>query len=206
MSDEKTISVLVVDDHPIVRDGLESLISTTKGLSFFGSAANGAEAVKICRGANLPDAVLMDIRMPEMDGFETLKALRKINTSIRVLLLAGMPLQVEVDKAKALGAAGYIPKSSDRNRILSALRTIVKNPSVFVQDEVPAGTGSILSPRELQVLTLLSTGHSREDIALCLGISVETVKSHTKNIFLKLDAPSSVAAVGRAYELGILRP
>ena len=206
MTAAKSISVLVVDDHPIVRDGLESLISTTKGMKFFGSATNGAEAVGMLRQKGLPDAVLMDIRMPEMDGFETLKAMMKLNSSIRVLLLAGMPLQVEVDKARSLGAAGYIPKSSDRKRILSALRTIVENPSAFVQDEVPAGTGSILSPRELQVLTLLSTGHSREDIALCLGISMETVKSHVKSIFLKLDAPSSVAAVGRAYELGILRP
>lgn len=201
----KDIKVLIVDDHPIVRDGLEALIASSKGLALFGAAANGKEAVDKCRDGR-PDAVLMNIRMPVMDGFETLKAMRKIHPTIRVLLMAGMPLQVEVDKARALGAAGYIPKGSDRNRILSALRTIATDPKVFVQDEVPAGTGSVLSPRELQVLTLMSTGHTREDIALALGIGVETVKSHVKAIYLKLDSPSSAAAVGRAYELGILRP
>lgn len=201
----KTISVLVVDDHPIVRDGLDALISSTKGMRVFGLAADGNEAVKMCAVNEPPDAVLMDIRMPGKDGFETLKSLKTVHPSMRVLLMAGMPLQVEVDKAKAIGAAGYIPKSSDRNRIISALRTIVEKRDAFVQDEVPAGTGSILSPRELQILTLLSTGHTREDIALCLGIGEETVKTHVKKIFLKLDAPSSVAAVGRAYELGILR-
>ena len=202
----KNIRVLIVDDHPIVRDGLEALINSVKGFETFGLAANGDAALQLCRVNAPQDAVLMDIRMPGKDGFETLKSLRNMHPLIRVLLLAGMPLQVEVDKARALGAAGYIPKASDRIRIISALRTIATNPDVFIQDEVPAGTGCILSPRELQVLTLLSTGHTREDIALCLGIGVETVKSHCKNIFIKFDAPSSTAAVGRAYELGILRP
>jgi len=107
------ISVLIVDDHPVVREGLETMLSTRKGFSVVGLCADGESAVKFCRAKGCPDVIVCDIRMPKMDGFEMIARLRRFYPDAKVLLLAGMPLVIEVEKAASVGAKGYLPKSVD---------------------------------------------------------------------------------------------
>ena len=199
------IRVLIVDDHPIVRDGLEVLLASEKGISIHGTAASAEEAVALCEKKGAPDVVVTDVHMPGgMTGLELAARLKKTCPSARVLLLAGMPLKAEVDEARALGAAGYLPKSSKRGVLAAAIRRVVAEPGVFVE-EAYVQPKTILSAREAEILKYMALGKTREEIAMILGIGFETVRTHTKNIIVKLDASNSTGAVSRAYELGLLR-
>ena len=197
------VSILIVDDHPMVREGLEAMLMSEQGFAVKALAADGFEAVAICKSATF-DVVLCDIRMPGMDGFATLAKLREENPAQRVLLMAGMPLKEEEARARAGGAAGYLPKNVDGDRLIQAIREIAANPDVFVCEEFTSAP-SLLTPREMDVLKLVSQGMQREQIAAELGIGAESVKTHLKGIMTKLDRPNATSAVGRAYELGILR-
>jgi DNA-binding NarL/FixJ family response regulator len=199
------IRVLIVDDHPIVRDGLEVLLASEKGLSIHCSVASAEEAVALCEKKGPPDVVVTDVHMPGgMTGLELAARLKKTSPSARVLLLAGMPLKAEVDEARALGAAGYLPKSSKRGVLAAAIRRVVAEPGVFVE-EAYVQPKTILSAREAEILKYMALGKTREEIAMILGIGFETVRTHTKNLIAKLDASNSTGAVSRAYELGLLR-
>ena len=198
------ISVLVVDDHPMVRDGLEVMLSARRIFKVVHCCANGEEAVAYVRAKGCPDVVLSDVRMPVMNGFEMTEKLRRLNPGARVLLLAGMPLREESERAREAHAAGYMSKSADIERLSQAIQEIVEDPAFFAEDSfIPAP--SILSPRELDVLRLMAKGLQREAVAAKLGIGSETVKSRTKTMMLKLDVSNAAQAISRAYELGILR-
>ena len=199
------IRVLIVDDHPIVRDGLEVLLASEKGLSIHGSVASAEEAVALCEKKGAPDVVVTDVHMPGgMTGLELAARLKKTCPSARVLLLAGMPLKSEVDEAKANGAAGYMPKSSKRGMLSAAIRRVAADPAAFVEEGY-VQPKTILSSRESEILRGMAMGKTREEIAIILGIGFETVRTHTKNLMAKLDATNSAGAVSRAYELGLLR-
>ena len=115
-----------------------------------------------------------------------------------------MPLKAEVDEARALGAAGYLPKSSKRGALSAAIRRVVAEPGCFAE-EAYVQPKTILSAREAEILKYMANGKTREEIAIILGIGFETVRTHTKNLMVKLDATNSAGAVSRAYELGLLR-
>lgn len=198
-------TVVIVDDHPMVRDGIAALLTSSRKFKVGGTFGSCNELMDYCERKGCPDAVLMDIRMPGMDGFATLAALRKIHPAARVLLLAGMPLKEEEEKAEREGAKGYLPKSVNHLRLIEALERAVDDEPGFIREEFVQAT-SALSSRELEVLQYLALGKSRDEIAIILAISAETVKVHVKNIRDKLDCPNSAGAVSRAYELGILRP
>lgn len=200
------ISIIIVDDHPVVRDGLGVMLESSGMFRLVGCAADGAEAIELCRRKGPPDVVISDVRMPEMDGFEMAKRLRMQYPSIRILLLAGMPLKAEAEKARRLGANGYLPKSVNQTRLVDAIRFVVAHPGEFMEEASLDEPASLLSPREREVLEYMRIGKTREVIAQILGIGAETVRSHVKNILAKLDAENAAAAVNRAYELGILRP
>lgn len=201
----ETISVAIVDDHPVVRGGLEALLLSERGFRVLGCAASGSEALELCRAKGAPNVLLLDIRMPEMDGFTTLVALKKACPGIRVLMLAGMPLKHEEARARELGARGYLSKSAEQDRIVGAIRQIAADPSAFIQESYQPAGPAILTSREVEILECLSRGLSREDIAATLSISAETVKSHVKAILEKLNASGRAEAVSRGYELGLLR-
>ena len=129
------------------------------------SASGGADAERHCREKGFPDVVVMDVMMPEMDGFATIERLRRFDPKVKVLLLSGMPHKADEDRARELKICGYLPKSVPWRRLVSALH----------------------------------------EIAVIIGISAETVKTHAKSVMRKLDAVNNVSAVARAYELGILR-
>ncbi len=197
------INILIVDDHPMVREGLEAMLMSEKGFKVGALAANGSEAIEKCAKDRF-DVVLCDIRMPVMDGFATLAALREANPAQNVLLMAGMPLKEEEDRARESGAKGYLPKNVDTERLTDAIRKIASGEADFVCDEF-ASAPSPLTAREMDVLKLLAKGFQRDEIAQELGIGSESVKTHIRGIMKRLERPNTTSAVGRAYELGILR-
>ena len=193
------IRILIVDDHPMVREGLAAMLESEEGFAVVGLAANGEEALSQVAAAN-PDVILSDVRMPKLDGFAMLERLK----GAKVLLLAGMPLKDEEQRARDLGAKGYLPKDVDQDRLSDAIREIAAKDDVFVCDAFQAAP-SLLTARELDVLKHLAKGLQRDQIAAALGIGPESVKTHLKGLMVKLHAPNATSAVGRAFELGILR-
>ncbi len=187
----------------MVREGLAAMLESESGFEVAALAANGEEGVALAAKAK-PDIVLSDVRMPKMDGFAMLAHLKKKLPSTKVLLLAGMPLKSEEERARQEGASGYLPKDVDQDRLSQAIREIADNPLCFAC-EVFQSAPSPLTAREMDVLRLLAQGHQRDKIAEGLGIGTESVKTHLKGIMTKLGCPNATSAVGRAYELGILR-
>ena len=199
------ISVLIVDDHPVVRGGLEAMLVSEKDFLVLACASSCAEALEACQRAGVPDVVLLDVRMPDADGFQTLLLLRRHFPCLRVLLLAGMPLKHEAERAREMGAAGYFSKSADQAELLDAIRAAHVGGGVFLcKAEARPAAPLVLSPREIEVLELLSRGLSREDIGKALCVSPETVKSHVKAILAKLKVSGRTEAVARGFELGLL--
>ncbi len=204
MSDDGKITLLIVDDHPMVRDGLRMMLTARRLFTVVATRASGQEAVSYVRENGVPDVIISDVRMQGLDGFETLAKIRRFYPHARVLLLAGMPTREEVERARQAGAAGYMSKSARIEQLAEAVQEVAHDPSFFAEDSfVP--TPSILSPRETDVLRLLAAGLSREQIAEKLCISPETVKSRAKTMMIKLDVSNSAGAVHRGHELGILR-
>ncbi len=197
------ISILIVDDHPMVREGLAAMLESESGFEVAALAANGEEAVSLAVGVK-PDIVLSDVRMPKLDGFAMLQRLKEILPGVKVLLLAGMPLKNEEERARQEGASGYLPKDVDQDRLSQAIREIAAKPGFFAC-EVFQSAPSPLTAREMDVMRLLAQGYQRDKIAESLGIGTESVKTHLKGIMTKLGCPNATSAVGRAYELGILR-
>ncbi|MGN0854148.1 MAG: response regulator [Kiritimatiellia bacterium] len=196
---------MIVDDHPVVRNGLEAMLSIEDDLEVVAAAGGGDEAVAWCKAhAQGPDVVVSDVHMPRGDGFAMLGALRNACPKTRVLLLAGMPLKDEETRARADGAAGYLPKSIEGRRLISAIRRVADVTADFVSGDFNQNTG-ILSDKELTVLQYASAGKTRDEIAIILDISSETVKSHLRAIMRKLDTTNTTASVARAFSLGLLR-
>ena len=200
------IKVMIVDDHPVVRNGLEAMLSVEDGIEVSATVEGGDAAVEWCakNPRALPDVIVTDIHMPKGDGFDMLAAIRNAYPSVRVLMLAGMSLKDEENRAREDGACGYLPKSLDGKALVKSIRRIAKSNSDFVSNDYDQNTG-ILSEKELTVLQYASEGKTREEIAVILGIHPETVKAHLKHIMDKLDTVNTVASVARGFELGLLR-
>ena len=197
------VKIIIADDHPMVREGLEAMLTSAGGFAVAALAADGKAAVEAVAKES-PDIVLSDVRMPEMDGFALLEAVKNIRPSTKVLFLAGMPLKEEESRAEAMGASGYLPKDVDLKRLVSAIESIARGDGVFVREEFQPAP-SPLTARETDVLRLVALGKQRDMIAEELGIGPESVKTHMKGIMNKLGCPNATSAVGKAYELGILR-
>ena len=198
------LAIVIADDHPMIRDGLAVMLEARR-LARVVAKTDGVDmTVKAIRRLGVPDIVLSDVRMPNGGGFELLKKLRTFWPGIRVLLLAGMPLKEEEARAKDEGAAGYLPKSCDMDVLADAIRTAAGDPEAFVCESFRPAP-ALLSPREMDVLKYVAEGKQRDEIAIILGISPETVKSRMKSLFLKLDTTNAAGAVHRAHELGILQ-
>ena len=197
------IRVMIVDDHPVVRDGLEAMLESARGFVVCASFGDGESAAAAIAKVK-PDVVVLDIRLPGMDGFATLEKMRRHIPDVRAIFLAGMPLGGELDRARGMGACGYLPKNIVHTRLLEAMRSAVDG-GPFQEEELPK-VPSMLTAKEMSVLKYLAMGKTREEVGIILGVSTETVKTHSKSIQVKLDAPNTTGAVSRAYELGILRP
>jgi DNA-binding NarL/FixJ family response regulator len=213
-------SVVVVDDQSLVRSGLE-LVLETRGCEVVGTAADGREAVEVVRRTE-PDVVLMDVRMPVMDGIQATRELTRSGCPSRVLVLTTYDLDRYVYDALGAGAAGFLLKTTPPDRLVEGIHTVCAGESLLAPTLTkrlieqylrhpppdaaePAGLAD-LTERERQVLVLMAKGLSNDDIAGELVVAQATVKTHVNRVLTKLGVASRVQAVVLAYELGVVRP
>lgn len=201
------IRVLVVDDHPVVRTGLAGVISQHPELEVVAEAENGRQAVERFRELR-PDVVLMDLRMPDMDGVSAIQQIRSEFPDARILALTTYEGDVDIHRALEAGARGYLIKDMLLTDVLSAIRTVHDGGRV-IPVAVAARLAEFtprtdLSKREVEVLQLVARGLSNRDIAGVIGRTDETVKVHLKNIFAKLGVADRTEAVTLAFSRGIL--
>lgn len=204
------IRVLLVDDHPVFRAGLVSLLRLESDVVVVGQAGSGAAALRMWAHCQ-PEICLLDLSMPEMDGIATLRQIRKAQPNARVVMLTSSASPQDADRALAAGASGYVVKHVEHDAILEAIRAVSQGATGIRQGvaaaAVPAApAGGLLSPRELEVLQMLRDGGSTTDIATALGITSRTVKFHVAAILQKLNAEDRMGAIVKAFDLGLLRP
>jgi DNA-binding NarL/FixJ family response regulator len=201
------IRVLVADDHPVVRSGLAGVIAQQPELALVAEAANGRQALEEFR-EHQPDVVLMDLRMPEMDGVSAIEAIRAEFPDARILALTTYEGDVDIHRALEAGARGYLIKDMLLTDVLGAIRAVHRGERV-----IPAAVAAklaVFTPRtdltnrEVEVLELVAKGLSNRDVAGIIGRTDETVKVHLKNIFAKLGVADRTEAVTLAYSRGIL--
>ena len=212
MNPDAPVRVLIVDDHPVVRDGLRGMFSGHPGFEVVGEAADGAEAV--ARAAALqPDVVLMDLRMPGTDGVTAIGELARLGVPTRVLVLTTYETDRDVLPAIEAGATGYLLKDTPRDELFRAVQAAARgeavlSPSVATRllTQVREPAREPLSQRELEVLELVARGSTNRDAASRLFISEATVKTHLLHIYAKLGVNDRAAAVAEAFERGLLTP
>jgi DNA-binding NarL/FixJ family response regulator len=207
------IRVLVVDDHPVVRSGLSGMLSVTDDISVVGEAGNGAEALALVE-STLPDVVLMDLRMPQMDGVAATGAIVSGYPSTRVLVLTTYDTDSEILHAVEAGAAGYLLKDTPHADLLNGIRAAARGETVLAPPvaarlmsrlRTPAAPAAAQpSPRELEVLAAVARGLSNAEIGRELFIGEATVKTHLQRLFAKLDVDDRTRAVTVAIERGLL--
>ncbi|GGP67746.1 response regulator [Streptomyces abikoensis] len=214
MAESRAIRVLLVDDHQVVRRGLRTFLEVQDDIEVVGEAADGVEGVE--RAEELrPDVVLMDVKMPGMDGIEALRRLRELDNPARVLVVTSFTEQRTVIPALRAGAAGYVYKDVDPDALAGAIRSVhaghvLLQPEVadalLAQDEGGGGgqgRGNGLTEREREVLALIADGRSNREIARALVLSEKTVKTHVSNILMKLDLADRTQAALWAVRHGI---
>jgi DNA-binding NarL/FixJ family response regulator len=205
------IRLLIVDDHPVVLDGLSGIFSGAEGFEVVGQAHDGAEGVALARRLD-PDVVLMDLRMPRMDGVTAIAELARAGVRARVLVLTTYDGDADVLPAIEAGATGYLLKDAPRSELYRAVQAAARGESVLsppVASRVLRAARSdqpALSARELEVLELVSRGSTNREAAERLFISEATVKTHLLHVYAKLGVPDRASAVAAAFDRGLLRP
>jgi DNA-binding NarL/FixJ family response regulator len=204
------IRLLIVDDHPVVRDGLRGLFADDPDFQVVGEAANGAEAVARVERVGA-DVVLMDLRMPEMGGVEAITRLRRTAPGVRVLVLTTYDTDSDVLPAIEAGATGYLLKDAPREELIRAVRAAfageaVLSPAVAgrLMGQVRRPPPAALSRRELEVLALIADGATNREAAARLFVSEATVKTHLLHVYEKLGVRDRAAAVAEAYRRRLL--
>jgi DNA-binding NarL/FixJ family response regulator len=206
------ITLLIADDHPVVRDGLSGMFARDPGFEVLGEAGDGAEAIRLAQ-ALTPDVILMDLRMPGMDGLTAITELARQGITARVLVLTTYDTDSYVLPAIEAGATGYLLKDAPRAELLRAVRAAaqgqaVLSPSVATRlmSRVREPETKTLSRRELEILRLVAAGTTNRDAAAKLLISEATVKTHLLNIYAKLGVSDRAAAVAEAFNRSLLTP
>ncbi|MEU8233987.1 response regulator transcription factor [Actinoplanes sp. NPDC048967] len=204
------IGLLIVDDHPVVRDGLRGMFAGDERFRVLGEAADGHEALAVARAVQ-PDVVLMDLRMPGMDGVTAIRALRHQGVAARVLVLTTYDTDSDVLPAIKAGATGYLLKDVPREELFRAVSAAYRGESVLspavagrLMGELRSPAREELSQRELEVLGLIAQGCSNRETASRLFISEATVKTHLLHAYAKLGVRDRAAAVAAAYARGLL--
>lgn len=210
------IRVLIVDDHPVVREGIGSMLKKETDFKVVGEASNGLEAVEKARELS-PDVVLMDLRMPEMDGVEAISTIKAEKPDIKFIILTTYSDDEYIFKGIAAGARAYLLKDAPRDELFKAIRMVSRGESLIqpvvasrvldklaeLSRKTPAG--DTLSDREIEVLRLMAGGQSNKDIADHLSITQSTVKTHITSIFQKLNVTTRTEAVTNALKKGIIQ-
>jgi DNA-binding NarL/FixJ family response regulator len=212
------IRVFLADDQALVRAGFRMILGAEPGLEVVGEAGDGSEAVALVRELS-PDVVLMDVRMPVMDGIEATRHVVDREGAPRVLVLTTFDLDEYVYEALRAGASGFLLKDAPEDQLVAGIRIVADGGSLFApavtrrlierfagQSGSPPPRLDELTERELEVLKLVARGNSNAEIAAALVVSEHTVKTHVAHILRKLDLRDRVQAVVLAYEAGLVRP
>jgi two-component system, NarL family, response regulator len=206
-AESSPIRILVVDDHPVVRQGVAGLVDGQPDMSIVGQASNGREAIQQFR-THHPDLVLMDLQMPEMNGLDALMAIRDEAPDARIIVLTTYAGDAQVLRAIKAGARGYLLKSALHRELLETIRAVhagKKSVSAEVVYELAEhATDDALTPAEVRVLRLIAEGNANKEIAEQLSVSEETVKGQVRNILSKLGAKDRTHAAMIGLKRGII--
>jgi len=208
MKDAGKIRVLCVDDHPVVRDGIAAIINLQRDMMLAGAAATGGEALK--RFFELrPDVALVDLQLPDMSGFDLIKKIKDKSPNARIIVLSSHEGDVDIQRALEAGAQGYVAKGIVRDELLETIRIVHAGkrrlPAAVAQKLAEHMADEPISPRELEVLSLMTAGKRNKEIAGVLSIAEDTVKMHVRNILSKLQVNDRTEAVTVALRRGIIR-
>ena len=201
------IRILTVDDHPLIRVGIATLVASESDMKVVGEASNGREGIAKFREC-LPDVTLMDLQMPDMNGIDAVRAIRDEFPEARIIVLTTYTGDVQIFRAIKAGAQAYVIKNLVHKELLQTIRAVhagCKTMSPEVAAQVAAYAGEVaLTSREIDVLRLIAAGRANKEIAAQLSITEETVKSRVKNILLKLGANDRTHAVTIGLKRGII--
>lgn len=206
--------IVVADDHDLARAGVRSLLSGERGLQVVGEASSGREALAVCRQTR-PDLVLMDVRMPDMDGLAVTRAIKREASTISVILFTMYENADYLVEALKAGAAGYLLKGASKREIIATVKAVLAGESVLhpelvlellrrMSGETHAAENAHLTQRERDVLGLIALGQTNREIADTLTLTVSTVKTHVEHVIGKLGVSDRTQAAVRAMELGLV--
>ena len=210
------IKILIADDHLIIRQGLRLILETENDFDLVGEASDGAEAISLCKKLK-PNVVLMDLRMPNMDGLTAIEKLRAEQPNIAIVILTTFNEDELMLRGLQAGARGYLLKDTDRNTLFDTIRAAARGetllkPEIMARVLSQANTAKKesnepvnLTDRELEVLAAVARGERSKEIASHLGISERTIKAHLASIYNKLGVDSRAAAIAVAAQKGLLR-
>ena len=212
------IKILIVDDHEVVRDGLVTMLGRQSDFVVTGQAVNGLEAVEKARQLK-PDVILMDLRMPELDGVGAMNQIREQDQDVKFIVLTTYDTDEYIFDAIDAGAKGYLLKDASREDLFQSVRAVHRGESLIepgvaakvldrlaqMSRQARVGGPQVLSERELEVLRLMAAGGANKNIASDLAISESTVKTHVTNIFQKLEVNHRTEAVTQALQRGIIK-
>jgi len=206
-----SIKILIADDHPVVRSGIRGMLETEADFNVIAEAGNGREALELVEKLP-PDVVLMDLRMPEMEGVEAITKIKESYPDIHILVLTTYDTDADIVRAVEAGATGYMLKDAPREELFRAVRATARGEAALapivasrLMGKLRSSGEEALSPREIDVLMLVARGAGNQDVAEKLYISKATVKSHLLQIYQKLGVSDRTAAATTAIELGIIR-
>jgi two-component system NarL family response regulator len=201
------IKVLIVDDHPVVRAGLTSMLGTQPDLEVIGSSSSGEEAIERVRRSD-PDVLLLDLRMAGMNGVDTLHALMRTGAIARAIILTSFETDEDIYRAFQAGAQGYLLKDTSLREMVEAIRTVHAGkryvPSNIASRLAERMMRTDLTVRELEILKMLAKGPTNKEIARALGISDNTVRNHVNSIIEKLDVSDRTEAATTAIQRGLI--
>ena len=207
MNDAEKIRVLCVDDHPVVRDGLTAIINLQPDMTLVGAAATGAEGLERFFALK-PDVALVDLQLPDMSGFDLIKKIEDKSPNARIIVLSSHEGDVDIQRALEAGAQGYVAKGIVREELLETIRSVYMGkrrlPAAVAQKLAEHLADEPISPRELEVLSLMAEGRRNKEIASELSIAEDTVKMHVRNILSKLQVNDRTEAVTIAMRRGII--
>ncbi len=207
MKETGKIRVLCVDDHPVVRDGIAAIINLQGDMMLAGAAATGGEALEKFFELR-PDVALVDLQLPDMSGFELIRKIKAKSPNARIIVLSSHEGDVDIQRALDAGAQGYVVKGIVRGELLESIRSVHAGkrrlPAAVAQKLAEHMADEPISPRELEVLSLMAAGKRNKEIASELSIAEDTVKMHVRNILSKLQVNDRTEAVTVALRRGVI--